>query len=138
MMFAQFRLSGLLLAALLSWLTFASARGDTELPRLWTVGQEHQGCVAFQHPTFHFLGASDIPRPEEYPAEFSKRDVPDLVTGSLARGEYGFMQIGIHALAADFDGLAALLENNNAGLASQRVTAHYLLLPAPDSPTEDA
>jgi hypothetical protein len=40
---------------------------------------------------------------------------------------------GIHALAADFDSLATLLENTGAGLASQRAKAHCLLLLGPDA-----
>ena len=72
MMFAQCRLSGLLLVALRYWLTFPSTRR-----------------------------------------------VP-IYTGS-------------HSLAADFDSLSALLENTDAGLASQRAKAHCLLLLGPDA-----
>ena len=40
---------------------------------------------------------------------------------------------GSHSLAADFDSLSALLENTDAGLASQRAKAHCLLLLGPDA-----
>ena len=72
MMFAQCRLSGLLLVALRYWLTLPGTRR-----------------------------------------------VP-IYTGS-------------HSLAADFDSLSALLENTDAGLASQRAKAHCLLPLGPDA-----
>lgn len=109
---AATRRIGIFLAAAMGIVQAQAA--DSPMAQQWTPAELETGYVVFQHSTLDNLPSTHVP---------ARKAIADKVSCALAQGQYGAVQIGVHALA---DGLTNIRAEVTSDLG---VTVYHRIEP---------